>query len=615
MCGIIGAVFEDGVTEDSFVAARDLMRSRGPDASGLASFSHERGVVRLGHRRLAIQDLSPAGEQPMALSDGRYTIVYNGEIYNVTTLRRALEAAGHRFRSTSDTEVLLAGYAEWGAAVVDRIVGMFAFAIWDEREQCLFAARDRLGVKPFVYSTSPRSFSFASDARALRALGLSDGIDQDALSLYLCLGYVPGAASIWRGLSKLEAGHVLEWRAGSGAKVRRYWTAPEDTDYKGRADELEALIEAVVDDHLLSDVPVGLFLSAGMDSSLIAASIAAREDQAGRVTAISVGFPGNEASDESAIAEVTAGQLGLPFLRVPISETTPDLYADAAATLDEPLAYNAVTTQVAISRATAEKGFKVVLSGDGGDEVFGGYRWYRHSLKDTVARARAEVAGASIAERILPSRRRQRAELAKDAEFMARQPVFAHARSVFPALRPDQVADLFPDLCAKRTEDLMHDALSRHDASRLPEKRRRQRIDLFTFCQDVILPKVDRAGMAFGLEARPIYLDHRVVEWGIARPIGDADDGAPKNRLRALLKKKGLEALLEQPKRGFSLRSKGQLCKSQRYATISAAAGDIGLRTGWKRRLLDIPRPIYSSDTLYLLSVWHRLNAERRSRP
>lgn len=614
MCGIIGTVFEDGVTEDGIVRARDLMCSRGPDAAGLSSISHDQGTVWLGHRRLAIQDLSLAGAQPMQLSDSRYTIVYNGEVYNVAALRRQLEAAGHRFKSTSDTEVVLAGYAEWGADMVGKLNGMFAFAIWDNRAQCLFAARDRLGVKPFIYAGSPRAFSFASDARALRAIGLGHGIDQDALSLYLCLGYVPGAASIWTGLSKLEAGHMLEWRAGAGVTLRRYWTAPEDTDYEGGADDLEGLIEAVVQDHMLSDVPVGLFLSAGVDSSLIAASVAAGAGQAHHVTSISVGFPGNASADESTVAEKTARQLSLPFLRVPINETTPDLYSDAVATLDEPLAYNAVTTQVAISRATAEHGFKVVLSGDGGDEVFGGYRWYRHSLQEIVDLARAEAEGASPTEWLLAPRRRQRAELARDAEFMARQPVFAHARSVFPAFRPDQVADLFPEISACRTEELMHNALSRHDAVRLPEKRRRQRMDLYSFCQDVILPKVDRAGMAFGLEARPIYLDHRIVEWGLARPISDADDGAPKNRLRKLLQKKGLGALLEQPKRGFSLRSKGKLDQAERDATISSAAGELGLRRGWQRRLKDIKRPIYATDTLYLLSMWHRLNADSRSR-
>ncbi len=608
MCGIIGLCSRQDMGVEHFDDARDVMRARGPDAYGTEQFTTANGrSVKLGHRRLSIQDLSNAGHQPMTSASGRYVIVYNGEVYNAPDLRKQLQAAGCFFRSNSDTEVILEGFSFWGPSVVQRLHGIFAFGIWDTVEECLFAARDRVGVKPFCFWQGNGEFAFASDARALRALGFGQDIDEQSMALYLCLGYVPSPRSIWKGVTKLEAGCTLEWSPTAGVRKVRYWAAPDDTDYVASSGPLEQLLDEIVEEQLLSDVPIGLFLSGGLDSSVIASSLVGLGASAKAVTALSVGFPGNESADESPVAEKTAKQLGLRYRKLELAANTRPYYAEAVAALDEPLAYSAIVTQTAISKLAMEVGLKVVLSGDGGDEVFGGYRWYARTLGEMKTSIIEGGPPISPFTALFPFHRKRQQTHERTAAFLAKDPLFAHAIGVFRGLLPVQVAEMYPAVSEPDIVDLLWETLTRHDAPRLAEKRRRQRIDLYTFCQDVVLPKVDRAGMAYGVEVRPPLLDHRLVDWALSRPISDADDAAPKNALREIVNRRGLGFLLEQPKRGFSLQSRNRMSRFSMRADISQRATKIGLSRNWARHLRSRRGDRLELDTLFFLSSWHEM--------
>lgn len=584
------------------------MQSRGPDGFGSASFiSINGGTIRLGHRRLSVQDLSEAGHQPMTSACGRYSIVYNGEVYNAPDLRKQLEVSGHFFRSNSDTEVILEGFSLWGTSVVERLHGMFAFAIWDNLEGCLFAARDRVGIKPFYFWESNGEFAFASDARAIRALGFGQEIDQHAMALYLCLGYVPSPRSIWKGIAKLDSGCILKWSHSSGVTTVRYWAAPDDTDFIENTKPLDQLIDEIVTQQLLSDVPIGLFLSGGIDSSVIASSLADGSNLSSKITALSIGFPGRRGADEAPLAEKTAKILGLNYQKLELDANTRPYYEKSIETLDEPLAYSAIVTQTAISQLAMELGLKVVLTGDGGDEVFGGYRWYTHSLKEVQTSVDKNPSQRSPFASIFACYRKREQAHEASKSFVSKDPLFAHALSVFRGLLPVQVAAIFPSLSESDILNLLHEVLYRHDAPKLSEKRRRQRIDLHTFCQDAVLSKVDRAGMAYGIEARPPLLDHRLIEWAISRPINNSDDEAPKNSLRRIIHSRGLGFLLTQPKRGFSLQSRNRISRRSMKTNIAWEASKIGLSKDWAKHLRSRRGDRLELETLFFLSKWYNL--------
>jgi asparagine synthase (glutamine-hydrolysing) len=599
MCGIIGLCDGSGEIarrKNDVLAARDLMHARGPDDAGYAALKGPgRMLAHFGHRRLAIQDLSSAGAQPMRAGAGRYTIVYNGEVYNIAELRSALSATGLKSRSQCDTELVLEGYAAWGPAVLDRLRGIFAFAIFDEVTGGVFLARDRMGVKPLYLCLNGATLAFASDARALRALGYGQSLNKEALALYLMLGYVPSPRSIWDGITKLEPGEWLRWRPGGGVSRGFYWRPPDATDSEGKLSGLGDLIDMAVEEQLLSDVPVGLFLSAGIDSSIIASSIAEMGATSANVRALSVSFPENASRDEAHVAEQTAAILGLTVDRLELRGDQSRLQSQAMRTLDEPLGYSAVATQVAVSRLAAEAGMTVVLSGDGGDEVFGGYRWYETGPDQEAFRPG-----------LFDFRARRRARDSQiDDRYRHRSWLLDHAQRVFPTLRPDHVADLLEGIGSEGAAILAEDALRRHDAPNLPQKRRAQRVDLLTFCSDVVLTKVDRAGMAFSVEARPPLLDHRIVEWGLSRPIADAFDAAPKNPLRSILRARGLGHLLDLPKRGFSLNTGHRSKRRERRSQIDVGLRVAGFSPAWRRV---VHRDTHASETkfetLSLFSHW-----------
>ena len=537
------------------------MKLRGPDGSGIVTLTDEvAGPVRLGHRRLAIVDTSDAGTQPMWSDCGRFVLIYNGEVYNADALRSELTRRGRNFSSQTDSEVIVNGFAEWGSAVVEKLVGMFAFAIWDTRDHRLFAARDRIGIKPLYLAEKNGSIALASDLRVLEHLGFTGDIEFDALGAYLALGYVPTPLAIYKGARKLEAGSTLSWSPGETGKTHTYWHAPDQITGSDEPDieELSGLIDTVTKDHLMSDVPVGVFLSGGLDSSLIASSLAL---QATDIQALTIGYSDAPDEDEAPIAELTAQSLNMKITRLNLDKSSTTEFIDTAfAALDEPLGYSAIVSQMAISRLAHKTGLKVVLSGDGGDEVFGGYRWYDENMRASLGQSATFM--TRLAARFagpLPLRRMRRAvSLSKEQSFVQRSELHRHLHAVFPSMRPDEVTDIVTQIPEKRAEELAIDALRRHDAPSLPLKRRLQRIDLMTFCEGSVLPKVDRTSMATGLEVRPPLLDHRIVEWGLSQPISDGMDSAPKNAVRTILRRRGLDFLLAEKKRGFSLKGTSQ---------------------------------------------------------
>lgn len=601
MCGIIGlcgAPHAVTITPDRLIAARDTMQSRGPDDAGYAHYEDGPGV-HFGHRRLSIQDLSPLGAQPMVSGSGRYAIVYNGEVYNTATLRTRLEGLGHSFCGHSDTEVILEGFAAWGPDVVSKLNGMFAFAIWDRADQVLTLVRDRVGIKPLYMVSGAKGLAFASDARALRALGFGAEIDPDALSLYLALGYVPAPHCIWAGITKVPPGTIQQWRAGEAVQSQTYWTPPEDIDAAPNPTDLATLIDEVVEEQLVSDVPIGLFLSGGIDSSVVASSLAACGRTGDGIVAMTVGFPGQEDSDEAPLAERTAEHLGLPLRVLSMSEDPRAKVTDAMRSLDEPLAYSAIVTQTAISELARQAGVTVVLTGDGGDEGFAGYRWYDRPLADL-----RPPNARSLWDHIVPRKRMKHAEHALDAAWRGRSPHAAHAHGVYGGLRPDQIARL-QGRSATEVEALILETLAIYDAPRLPELRRRQRLDLMTFCMDAVLSKVDRAGMAFGIETRPPLLDHRVLEWGLARPVVSGE--APKGPLRAILQDRGLGFLLDAPKRGFSLKAQNTPSLETISRDIGEMSPHLGLSVPWSDIVLRGTRHFAQRrNLLHWLALWRR---------
>src|SRR5262245_46881921 len=375
MCGIAGIIGRPDL--EAVQAMTDAMSTRGPDDFGI----HADSQVALGHRRLSILDLSMAGHQPMSRADGRLWIVYNGEIYNYKTLRRELEGRGHRFDSRTDTEVILALYEEMGVDCLARLRGMFAFAIWDRREATpvLLLARDHFGIKPLVYATTPRGLEFASDLPGLVAGGgVPRRIDRTALSQYLMHGHVVFPRTMIEGVSMLPPAHCLTVRPGEAPRIRRYWRLDAERcealsrgeSYGDQTVRVRHLLEEAARSQMVSDVPLGAFLSGGIDSAGI---VALMTRAAGRpIHTFSVGFPQTgSALDESVDAELTARHLGADHQAVQVSGTeVAKILPDIAAALGQPTIDG--INMYLVSRA-ARRGLTVALAGVGGDEIFAGY--------------------------------------------------------------------------------------------------------------------------------------------------------------------------------------------------------------------------------------------------
>jgi asparagine synthase (glutamine-hydrolysing) len=495
----------------------DRLQRRGPDDSG----SWYNAVVRLGHRRLAVVDLSPTGHQPMISADGRFVIVFNGEIYNHGELRPQLAPPGG-WRGTSDTETLLEAYRRWGAGCLERLNGMFAFAIWDNTERRLFLARDRMGVKPLYYSWSDGRFVFASRPSAMTALLPGGGADIDPQSLraFLELGYIPAPLSFYRKVRKLPPGHCMTVDA-RGARAVRYWDyrhiVPDHSlgkrDENELIDELDELIRRATRLRLMSDVPLGAFLSGGVDSGYVVAAMKAVGVSAPK--AFSIAFR-EEDYNEGPAATATARHLGVDHVIETLSVgdllALLPLYVDE---FDEPFADSSAFPTMAVARL-ARRHVTVALTGDAGDELFGGYHYY--PLIENLARTRGWPVGfkrlLKAGLEMLPL---HRAKLLAGALGPAtRVGIFNYLRSFSKDFSPLLDDDVMQQTNASSD---CFEKLALGFAPGLTSAEVGMRLDLGSTLVDDYLQKVDVATMALSLEARCPLLDYRLVEWSMRLPV------------------------------------------------------------------------------------------------
>jgi asparagine synthase (glutamine-hydrolysing) len=553
MCGILGAYSREGVLpeRDRFALALDRMRFRGPDDSGLWADNH----LRLGHRRLAVVELSASGHQPMESSDGRYVTVFNGEIYNHLELRRRLPA-DIAWRGGSDTETLLESYRAWGPDCLQHLMGMFAFAIWDVRECRLFVARDRLGVKPLYYSWRDGQLSFASRPAPLQILsGVSADIDPQALRLYMDLGYIPAPLSLDKNIRKLLPGHYL-LADKRGLHSLRYWDyrhiAPDPRLLQRReedlVDELDELVRSAVKLRLMSDVPLGAFLSGGTDSALVVAAMkAAGVDHPKTFT---IGFQ-EAAFDEAPAAARIAQHIGVDHTHETLAIA--DLLAllpEYLSAFDEPLSDNSTFATMAVARL-ARRHVTVALTGDAGDELFGGYPQYR--LMEQLARMhRLSPRARSWLRATLKRLPWHRGKLLAGA-LATRDPtgLFAYLRSLTkdfdPVLSP-QILESTAGTYSWFAQTAASFAMDLNGAETA------SRIDLSFTLPDDYLQKVDVATMAYSIEARCPLTDHRVVEWAMRLPWAyKLRNGESKYLLKKVLRRYLPPGLIYRPKQGFSL--------------------------------------------------------------
>lgn len=576
MCGICGVVDLHGehtVTEEHVQKMVSAQSHRGPDDQGCFC---EAGVG-LGFCRLAILDLTAAGHQPMANEDGTVWLVFNGEIYNFQELVPILERAGHVFRSRSDSEVIIHAYEQWGSACVQRFNGMFAFAIWDSRERSLFIARDRLGVKPLYYWCDGRHFAFSSELKALLTLPwVARNLDIHALQSYLMYEYVPAPESIFMGIHKLQAGYSLELPLDGSfrgylteeLKTQQYWNVQFQAQgaRSYRMDdyiyEFRELFKAAVARRLISDVPLGVFLSGGLDSSSVVAMMAQLCEE--RPKTFSIGFEERTFSELN-YAQVVAQHFNTDHHVEILKPDSNELIHSVASMLDEPFADASALPTYLVSK-TARKYVTVALAGDGGDELFAGYDWYRaqklSSMSIDLLPSALRSQLAAFANRIPPTAQKKGA-LNILRRFLAgatMPPKLQHARwqtfwneeNLQQLLNVQHATPLYvmnPDVL-----DLFANSGSIHTLDQ------QQYADIKRYLPDDILFKVDRMSMAVSLETRSPFLDYTLVEFAARLPADlRLRDWSGKYLLKRAMQGILPEQILYRPKLGFNIPYKNWL--------------------------------------------------------
>jgi asparagine synthase (glutamine-hydrolysing) len=554
MCGIAGKLWFDParpVSRDLLARMTDRVTHRGPDSSGY----YLNGSIGLGHRRLSIIDLA-TGDQPLGNEDGSVQVVFNGEIYNFEEVRLALEDRGHRFHTRSDTEVIVHGFEEWGESCVSRFRGMFAFAAWDDRRRTLLLGRDRLGVKPLYYAEIPGGIVFGSEIKSLLDdPAVSRDWDPEALDAYLTLGYVPAPGTAYTAVRKLDAGHTLKVD-GSRISLRQYWdlrfTGGGDQalerEYLERTDEL---LHEAVRLRLISDVPLGAFLSGGIDSSAVVSTMV--RTSGAPVLTMSVGFDAKE-FDELDHALAVARHLGCEAHSRIVTPDVQDLLPKLAWHCDEPFADSSIVPSYYVSRA-ARGQVTVALSGDGGDELWAGYA--RHAVDSVEMRVRAALGplsrAAGIVGALLPTSIKG-ARALSHLQFPAAQGyVVKHAYDYFgDGMR---TACYHPDFAARvRGSDPYAKHRRLYDACESADPLdRAMYVDAKTYMVDDVLTKVDRMSMAVSLETREPLLDHKLLEYVATVPASlKLHNGTTKYLLRQLLKQRLPTSILERRKQGFA---------------------------------------------------------------
>lgn len=561
MCAIAGILSNTPIEQQKILAMTEAQRHRGPDGAGC--FSDCDGRLWLGHRRLSIIDLA-GGSQPMMDCDGRAAIVYNGEVYNYRQLRLELEKKGCRFHSQSDTEVVLNAYLTWGSDCLQRLQGMFAFAIWRRDERKLFLARDHAGIKPLHYALTPHGFLFSSELKGLlAAMDQQLSLNWQALGLYLRWGYIPAPHTIYRGCRKLLPGHFLEisWERAARLEPQRYWRLTfADIPLRDEAaclEQLEHQLAESVRDHMISDVPLGFFLSGGIDSSLVAYFGARSSTQP--IHTFTMAFPEPE-YDESSAAKSMAQRIGSEHhVGLLESHCVEQELDHLVAIYDEPFADSSALPTYHLCRTIGHH-VKVVLSGDGGDELWGGYKRYLAALlyQEQLGRIgqRTRRAMATVSTALWPFKWK-RQSLAYHAQaplerFIRGLQLYFSDGSLRQLLSPHAFAacstpDYLGGLAAEaeRGRDLL-DVM--------------QWIDVNSYLPEDGLTKVDRASMAASLEVRVPMLDVRMMALAMqvssrlrVRRNGGLSEKSLKYPLRRLATKLLGEELAGRPKRGFSV--------------------------------------------------------------
>ena len=555
MCGIAGRLNFDQsrpVDQDVLEAMTAAIAHRGPDADGF----YRAPGIGLGHRRLSIIDLA-TGDQPLGNEDGSVLVIFNGEIYNFVEIRAELVARGHRFRTGSDTEVIVHGYEEWGDRCVERFRGMFAFAVWDARARRLLLARDRLGVKPLYYAHLPgQGVVFGSEIKALlQDADVPRDWRPEAIDAYLTLLYVPAPGTIYSAVQKLPPAHLLVAEQGS-VRISRYWDLPfPGTGSEAREaeylEELDALLREAVGLRLVSDVPLGAFLSGGIDSSTVVSYM--KETSARPPVTIAVGFEQRE-YDEVEHAETVARHLGCEFHALTASPRIETLLPKLAWHFDEPFADSSAVPTYYVSKAAREL-VTVALSGDGGDELWAGYA--HHRVEHMEQRARATLGPARYLASWIGKALPLSVKGARSLRHLGVAPEDAYAlKHVNGTFERDAKTALYSADFSRQLNG--HDPLEslraawRDCASPSPMDRVLY-ADARTYMIDDVLTKVDRMSMAVSLEAREPLLDHRLLEFAARVPAAlKIKDGRSKYLLRRLLERRVPRSITERGKSGFA---------------------------------------------------------------
>jgi asparagine synthase (glutamine-hydrolysing) len=566
MCGIaalLGGLPPEQI-EASLLAMLEAQVHRGPDDVGSTLISSGNATIGLGNRRLAIQDVSPLGHQPMRNENTGDVLIYNGEIYNAPELKRSLEGIGHRFRGHSDTEVLLRAYEHWGIECLDRLRGMFAFALWDMRRSRLVIARDHFGIKPLYYAIANGGFACASEVQALAKCGLISGnVDRRALAGYLAYGGVQEPLTIYENVFELPRGCWKEFDAfGNAAGGGRYWQFPQQSSSKQPlsriVEEGRALLRESVKLHLLSDVRIGVFLSGGLDSTAIL-GLTREVAQNNAVEAFTVSFPDRPADDEHRAAQATAARFGARFNNCEVSDSTAlSWMADALARIDQP-SMDGFNTYV-VARAARQQGIVVALSGLGGDEIFAGYNLFRrvphtynimswlNPLPPSMRRAAATF-GTALTNQI--ARRKAQEIVATDPGLIG---IYFHYRRL---LSNGSLAAMGLNAKALDLSEDFQLADLRYEDSYLPGDHIASvgRLDSSFYLQNILLRDSDVFGMANSLEIRVPFLERDLVQWafGIQGDVLLPPRAPQKHLLRKICADLYTEEQLKQPKRGFAL--------------------------------------------------------------
>ena len=527
MCGINGAWHSDKtINEDQFIAMRDSMRHRGPDDAGV--WYNTSKNLGFGHRRLAFMDMSESGRQPMESEDDRIVVTVNGEIYNYQELKSELESKGYSFFSRSDSEVILYAWQQWHTGMLEKLNGMFAFALYDNKTDELLLARDRFGIKPLYYHHSDNRFLFASEIKAIISYAPDlKQIRPASLADFFTYRYIPSPYTIYQDIHKLEPATYL-LKHGNKTKVNTYWSPPEPsskTKTKRIPDELENLFRRSVKMHTQSELPVGSFLSGGYDSSAI---VSALYDNNITANTYSIGFS-NWKGSEDKYASMVAGHFNMPHFSKTSEHSHLDLLNQLMQHYDEPIADISILPTWLVSEMASEKN-KAVLSGEGADELFGGYTWHHENIEKNRWKNRLKPGKTSPAP--------------FSVEAYNQAMAMGHLRSNgLNNLLTSDYADSIP---------ADSDWFYRKHAGGAPNADRFRRMDLRCFMSELVLTKVDRASMAHSLEVRVPFLENKLVDYMLSLPHQQVyKRGVQKYRLQQIIKNKLPQEILQRKKQGF----------------------------------------------------------------